>query len=121
MAEATSSEDSSSSRHEPIPITRDPRALLIGIAVSIIFLAVGEGWAISLHDRSWILGLSAQWVALAVLPLLIGLVVGGYIPKISFAGVSFESPGYIKSLPGSDRNRRRNRPRNRSAHAAHGG
>jgi hypothetical protein len=72
-------------------------ALLIGSACSIGVLA----GALALQaEHSWILKLPTQWLAVAAIPALVGLVLGGYIRKFSLAGVELEAPplkpvGYV--------------------------
>jgi hypothetical protein len=69
--------------------TRDRRALIVGSIVSLIVLA---GVLILQADRASILKLPSQWLALAAIPVVIGLVMGGYIGKFSFAGIEVEAP-----------------------------
>jgi hypothetical protein len=94
MAEATSNEQGSSSG--PETARRRPWVLFTGIAVFVVLLTLGESLQ---HERSWILKLPSQWLGLAVLPVLVGLVAGGYVSKISIAGATLEGPGYVKGLP----------------------
>jgi hypothetical protein len=93
MTETTNNEQRAASEQETA--RRHPWFLFTGIVASIVLLALGEGLQ---DEHSWILKLPSQWLALAVLPLLIGLVTGGYISKISFGGATLEGPGYIKGL-----------------------
>src|SRR5580658_8987520 len=68
---------------------RHPRPLVIGGLCSLVFL----GGALTLQAQgSSILRLPTQWLAVAALPVLIGLMIGGYIGKFSFAGVEVEAP-----------------------------
>lgn len=51
------------------------------------------------HDSA-ILRLPTQWLALAALPVLVGMALGGFIGRFSFAGVEVEAPslkavGYV--------------------------
>jgi hypothetical protein len=71
------------------PALKSRRALVIGSAGSIAILAIALGLQ---AKHSWILKLPTQWLALAALPALIGLVLGGYVSKFSFAGVEVEAP-----------------------------
>jgi hypothetical protein len=51
------------------------------------------GAALALQaTHSWILKLPTQWLAVAALPALIGLVLGGYAGKFSFGGIEFTAP-----------------------------
>lgn len=78
------------------------RALLIGSIASVVLLCVV---LVLQADRSLILRLPAQWLAVAALPVLIGLMIGGYIGKFSFAGVEVEAPqlkqGVVYAPPGT--------------------
>lgn len=65
-------------------------AAIIGAIITIVLFVVGFRL---LHERSWILKLPSQWLALAILPLLLGLVIGRYLGKISFGLVGLEAPG----------------------------
>ena len=86
---------------------KSPRVLIAGSAVSIAILAVA---LILQAQHSWILKLPTQWLAVAVLPILLGLALGGYIGRFSFAGVEVEARPlkpveYVKPGGGSqDRN-----------------
>lgn len=82
---------------------RRPRPLVIGGLCSLVFL----GGALTLQAQgSSILKLPTQWLAVAALPVLIGLMIGGYIGKFSFAGVEVEAPPlkdviYVAQVPRS--------------------
>lgn len=71
------------------PTIKRRRALIIGSAGSIAILAIALGLQ---AKHSWILKLPTQWLALAALPALIGLALGGYVNRFSFAGVEVEAP-----------------------------
>lgn len=80
---------------------KNRRALLVGSAGSIILLAVA---LILQAQHSWVLKVPTQWLAVALLPVLVGLALGGYISRFTFAGVEVEAPplkpvGYVG--PGS--------------------
>lgn len=75
-------------------LRRRRRALVLGSIGSIlVFAAVASLQA----ENSWILKLPAQWLAVAALPVLAGLVYGRYISRFSFAGLEVEAPP-LKSL-----------------------
>lgn len=75
-----------------------PGAVVIGGLFSLAFL----GAALTLQALgSSILKLPPQWLAAAVVPVLVGLLVSGYIQKVSFGSVAIEAPSlkpgpYIK-------------------------
>src|ERR1700685_2899980 len=56
------------------PTIKSRRALIIGSAGSIAILAIALGLQ---AKHSWILKLPTQWLALAALPALFGLALGG--------------------------------------------
>jgi hypothetical protein len=63
--------------------------LITGFICSIVIL----GAALRLQAvHSWILKLPTQWLAIAALPALIGLVLGGYASKFSLAGIELAAP-----------------------------
>jgi prokaryotic YEATS domain len=87
---STDNSGSSSSQGEGnSPATRNRRALLVGSAGSLVVLA---GVLALQADHASILRLPSQWLALAAIPVIIGLVVGGYLRKFSFAGIEVEAP-----------------------------
>jgi hypothetical protein len=80
---------------------KDWRALAIGAAVSI---AIFVGVLVLQARHSWLLKLPTQWLALAALPVLVGMALGGYVGRFSFAGVEVEAPSlkpveYVKPGP----------------------
>ena len=75
------------SRSSALPRSR--RALVLGAIGSVLLLAA----AVSLQAAgSSILNLPAQWLAVAAVPVVIGLVYGRYISRFSFAGLEVEAP-----------------------------
>jgi hypothetical protein len=95
---------SSSSQDDgrPPPKVKSRTALLIGSAGSLLVLAA----VLALQaDHASILKLPSQWLALAAIPVVLGLVLGGYLGKFSFAGIEVEAPPlkpvqYVQQGPG---------------------
>jgi len=72
-----------------------PAAVVIGGLFSLAFL----GAALTLQAlRSSILKLPPQWLAAAAVPVLVGLIVSGYIHKVSFGPVAIEAPSLKPGL-----------------------
>jgi hypothetical protein len=76
-------------RGGPSAAPKSPRALVIGIVCSVAILGAALGLQAA---HSWILKTPTQWLAIAALPALIGLVLGGYLGGFSFAGVELKAP-----------------------------
>lgn len=78
-------------------------ALIIGAIISLILLTI-FGWLQS--EESKLLQLPSQWLAMAVLPLIIALFIGGFIARFKGFGVELESalkaPVASLSLTASD-------------------
>jgi hypothetical protein len=88
-ADNSSGQSSSSGDGDAAPAIRSRRALLLGAGGSLVVLA---SVLILQADRATILRLPSQWLALAAIPVILGLVVGGYLRKFSFAGIEVEAP-----------------------------
>jgi len=65
--------------------TRDSKPLLIGTAISCALLAV---LIVLEYKAATSLKVPAQWLAVAAVPVLVGLQLGGYISVTSFFGIS---------------------------------
>jgi hypothetical protein len=77
------------------PRTRNRRSLIAGAAGSLIVLAS----LLALQAKhAAILKLPSQWLALATIPVVLGLVLGGYLGRFSFAGIEVEAPS-LKPVP----------------------
>jgi len=88
MTSANGSAEGSSASGGVRATRKNRRALIIGSTGSIAILV---GALVLEAEHSWILKLPTQWLAVAGLPVLIGLVLGGYIGRFSFAGVEVEA------------------------------
>jgi len=63
-------------------------ALIIGAIISLILLAV-FGWLQTKDSK--LLQLPSQWLAMAVLPIIVALFIGGFINRFKGFGVELES------------------------------
>jgi hypothetical protein len=62
------------------------------LAISMLFSSLILGFFLHLQSKdSKILELDAQWVAISILPVLVALVIGGYISKFKGFGIELES------------------------------
>ena len=67
---------------------KDSQALVIGAICSVLLLGV---FAYGAKAEWKLLDLEAHWIALGVLPLVLGLFLGGYITKFKGLGVEIEA------------------------------
>jgi len=89
MTQSDSDSRSSPAGERGVRTVKSRRMLLTGSAASIIMLAIA---LILQAQHSWILKVPTQWLAVALLPFLVSLALGGYISRFTFAGVDVEAP-----------------------------
>jgi hypothetical protein len=81
---------------------RNPKSLWVGISISAILLAI---FLVLKWAKSPVLDLQPQWLLVALVPILIGLIIGGYVRELKAGdyGVDFAADELLaKSKPIED-------------------